>query len=232
MIDLVFIPGHLCGAWLYQPQWDALEGRARLHLADVTRDDTIEAMARRMLAETPSRAMLVGLSMGGMVAMEAMAAAPDRVVGAVLMSTDPAAARPKEKAWRAGEIAGLQATGVTEYAARFSAKFFGHDDAVAERLGPAVREAAGAVPEAVALAQARALDARRDMIPLIQGFAAPVEVVVGAEDRVCPPRLHPPVAEACADARLTELAGVGHLASLEAPDAVTARIEALIARLA
>jgi pimeloyl-ACP methyl ester carboxylesterase len=128
-------------------------------------------------------------------------------------------------------MARARAEGVAAYAAGFSEKFFAHDAGVAARLGPATREAMAAAPLDVLERQARALDARRAMIPRIEGFAAPVEVMAGGADRICPAKLHPPIAEACADARLTELPGVGHLVTLEAPEAVTARIDALMERI-
>ena len=225
MIPLVWVPGHLCSAWLYAPLMGRWPGPETV--AETTRDDSLATMAARLLAETEGPLALAGLSMGGMVALEAMAAAPDRIAGALLMDTDPFAARERETAWRAGEMA----AGPESYIARFTAKFFAHDAAVAERLGPAARaQAAAMVPEVIA-AQARALDTRRDMMPLVEGFEAPVEIVVGAEDRVCPPKLHRPLAEALPGAVFTEIPGCGHLATVEAPEAVAARLDALAARI-
>lgn len=225
-LPVVWIPGHLCGPWLYAPQLAVLGGERPAVIADTTRDDDLGAMAERLLADAPERFVLAGLSMGGMVAMEVLARAPGRVAGAVLMDTDPSRARAKEIAWRAG----LLEQGLESYIETFVRQFFRHDVAAAERLGPLTRRTMGETPVEVARAQARALDARRDMIGLIAGHAGPVEVIVGAEDRVCPPRLHRALAEALPGAALTEIAHCGHLASIEAPDAVNARIAALLAR--
>ncbi len=225
MSAIVWVPGHLCGPWLYAPQIARHPGP----VAEVDRDDGIEAMAARLLATAPERFVVVGLSMGGMVAMAAMAAAPERIAGALLMDTDPTPARDREIAWRAGEMATLDA-GAAGYVGRFVDKFFAHDPDIAERLGPTVAAHALETPVAVIRAQARALDTRPDLLSRIDGFRAPVEVVVGAEDRICPPKLHGPLAAACADARLTEIPGTGHLASLEAPDAVLAALERLLDR--
>ena len=54
---------------------------------------------------------------------------------------------------------------------------------------------------------------------------------MGAEDRVCPPRLHRKLAEALADAVLTEIPGCGHIATLEAPETVTDRLRSLADRI-
>ncbi|MCL5777120.1 alpha/beta hydrolase [Limibaculum sp. FT325] len=231
-IPIVWVPGHLCGAWLYAPQLARFGSEHPTVIADTTRDDDIGAMAVRLLDAAPARFIVVGLSMGGMVAMEAMARAPERVAGAVLMDTDPTPARPKERDWRASLLAEARRKGIAAYVDRFVPGFFAHDAEVAARLGPLVRAMALETPPEVVRAQARALDRRRDMLGPIAGFGAPVEVIVGGADRICPPRLHPPIAEACAAAVLTELPGIGHIATLEAPDAVNARIADLLARVA
>lgn len=225
-LPLVWIPGHLCGPWLYAPQLAVFGGARETVIAETTRDDDLGAMAERLLAQAPGRFVLAGLSMGGMVAMEVLARAPERVAGAALMDTDPGPAGEKESAWRAG----LLGNGLEAYVETFVRQFFRHDVAVAERLGPLTRQMMAETPEAVAEAQARALDARRQMVPLLAGYAGPVEVIVGAEDRVCPPRLHDPLAEALAEATLTVVPHCGHLATIEAPEAVNARILALLER--
>jgi pimeloyl-ACP methyl ester carboxylesterase len=227
MVAVVLVPGHLCDASLYAPQSAALAGRDVM-LADTAADDTIGGMADRLLARAPERFVIAGLSMGGMVAMEVMARAPDRVLGACLMDTDPSPAREREVAWRHG----LLGESFETYVGTFVGRFYAHDAEVAARLGPETRARMLATPEPVARAQARAIDRRRDMLPLIAGFPAPVEIVVGAEDRVCPPKLHAPISAALPGARLTEIPGCGHIATLERPQAVNERLTALLARVA
>lgn len=226
MATIVLVPGHLCDASLYAPQREVLAGH-EVVLADTRSDDTIGAMADRLLMSAPERFVIAGLSMGGMVAMEVMARAPARLLGACLMDTDPTPAREREVEWRTA----LLDHSLADYVETFVGRFYLHDEAAAARLGPVTRATMLATPEPVARAQGRALDRRRDMVPLIAGFAAPVEIVVGAEDRVCPARLHAPLAAALPAARLTEIAGCGHIATLERPAEVNARLAALLVRL-
>ncbi len=102
ILPVIWIPGHLCGPWLYAPQLAVFGGECETILADTLSDDSLGAMAGRLLADAPERFVLAGLSMGAMVAMEVMARAPERVAGAVLMDTDPSRARAKEMQWRSG----------------------------------------------------------------------------------------------------------------------------------
>jgi pimeloyl-ACP methyl ester carboxylesterase len=231
MLPIIWIPGHLCGPWLYAPQLAVFGGERETIVADTNSDDNLEAMAGRLLAGAPDRFVLAGLSMGGMVAMEVMARAPQRVAGAVLMDTDPTRARVKESVWRNGLLSRTERNGLESYVGKFVHRFYMHDVSVAERLGPLTRQMMAQTPLEIALAQARALDTRREMVPLIAGFAGPVEVIAGAEDKVCPPLLHGPIAAALPGAVYTEIPGCGHLATIEAPGRVNARIEALLERV-
>lgn len=224
MANVVLVPGHLCvDDWLYGPQIAALKDHD-VTIADTLQDDTVGAMAERLLRAAPAEFVIAGLSMGGMVAMEVMARAPERVQGACLMDTDPTAARPREVEWRAG----LLEKGLPDYVGTFTRAFFAHDAAKAASLGAEVRDRMLTTPEAVARAQAHALDTRRAMAPLVAGFPRPVRILVGAEDRVCPAKLHEPLPEILPAARLTLIPDCGHIATLECPEAVNAELAALI----
>ncbi|WP_157982039.1 alpha/beta fold hydrolase [Oceanicella sp. SM1341] len=223
---LILVPGHLCGAWLYAPQMAALGGD--IAIADITRDDSIAGMAERLLAEAPERFALAGLSLGGMVALEVLARAPQRLAGVCVMDTDPFAARSVEREWRAGQRERVRREGLGAFVTPFVAKFFGHDAGAAARLGGEMAARMAAVPEAAYHAQSRALDGRADMLPRLAGLPpVPLRVLVGAEDRVCPPRLHAGLA-ALPGAVFESLPGCGHIASLERPEAVTAHLAALL----
>ena len=76
---LLLLPGLLCDESLWAPQIDALAEQADMRVADLTRDDSVAAMAKRALDAAPGRFALAGLSMGGYVALEIVATAPERV---------------------------------------------------------------------------------------------------------------------------------------------------------
>ncbi|WP_185803552.1 alpha/beta fold hydrolase [Pontivivens nitratireducens] len=222
---LILIPGHLCDHRLYAPQIAEFDD---VHVADVTRDDDIGAMADRVLANAPDRFDLGGLSMGGMVAMEVMARAPERVRSACLMATDPTAARDKEKEWRAGQQAAVRASGLAAFSEPFQAMFFAHDPSVGERLSETVAQMSDATDEATYHRQSAALNGRRAMLEHLDRCTMPVEVIVGTEDRICPPKLHESLAQALPAARLTQIEGCGHLVSLERPDIVNSALRRVL----
>ena len=67
-LPLVLVPGLNCSARLYAEQIPALWRFGPVTVADHTRDDSIAAIARRILAAAPPRFALAVLSMGGYIA--------------------------------------------------------------------------------------------------------------------------------------------------------------------
>ncbi len=67
-LPIVLVPGLNCSARLYAEQIPALWRFGPVTIADHRRDDTVAAIAARILATAPPRFALVGLSMGGYIA--------------------------------------------------------------------------------------------------------------------------------------------------------------------
>jgi pimeloyl-ACP methyl ester carboxylesterase len=93
-LPVVLIPGLNCSAWLYAEQIPALWRFGPVQVADHTRDDSMDAIASRILAAAPPRFALAGLSMGGYLALTIMRHAPERVQKLALLDTS---ARPETR---------------------------------------------------------------------------------------------------------------------------------------
>lgn len=222
--DLLLLPGLLCDRRLWRDQEAGLAGQARVVVADLTQDDSLDAMARRALARLSGRFALCGLSMGGYVALALMRLAPGRVSRLCLMDTSAAPDSPAQAARRRGLIAqladqSLHFRGVTPrllpslvHPSRLAdAALMAEITAMAERVG---RDAF--------LRQQRAMLARPDSRPDLARITVPTLVAVGSDDRLTPPGDAREIARGISGARLEILAGCGHLPPLEAPDRVTA----------
>lgn len=226
-LPIVFAPGLMCDARLFAPQ---IAGLARDHdvlVADFSRDDTIALMAQRLLAAAPPLFYLAGLSMGGIVALEAMRLESRRIAGLALLDTtcraDAADKRRVREAQMArardGDLARLVASELkpTYLAARTKSDkaLVAGIIAMADDLGPEVF-----------IRQSRALMERRDNTDFLAHINCPVEIVCGSEDTLCPPAIHRFMADEIKGARLTIAPSCGHLTSLEAPEIVTAILAA------
>src|ERR1700716_3779957 len=94
-IPILLIPGLLCSPRLYADQVPQLWRLGPVTIADHTRDDSMSAIARRILAAAPPRFALVGHSMGGYIALEIMRQAPARVARLALLDTAAHADTPE-----------------------------------------------------------------------------------------------------------------------------------------
>lgn len=111
MTPLVLLPGMMCDARMFGPQISALTGYT-LHLPPLTGADTMAALAALILHNAPPRFALAGLSMGGIVAMEMLRQAPERIARLALMDTNPLAEAPELQARRDPQIARVLAGGL------------------------------------------------------------------------------------------------------------------------
>jgi pimeloyl-ACP methyl ester carboxylesterase len=104
-LPVVLVPGLTCSARLYADQIPALWRLGPVTVADHTRDDSIAAVARRILAAAPPRFALAGLSMGGYIAFEIMRQAPERVAKLALLDTSARGEAPEQTERRKAVIA-------------------------------------------------------------------------------------------------------------------------------
>src|SRR4051812_7409832 len=84
---VLLVPGLACSARIYVPVVPALWRFGPVTTVNHIRDDNIEAIAGRILAQAPPRFALAGHSMGGYIALEIMRQAPERVIKLALMNT-------------------------------------------------------------------------------------------------------------------------------------------------
>jgi pimeloyl-ACP methyl ester carboxylesterase len=219
---LVLVPGMMCDARIFLPQIVALSQEWTVHVASVTAGETIREMASQVLATAPPRFALAGLSMGGIVAMEMLRRAPERVSRIALISTTPLAETPAQAAWREPQIVQARA-GNLQQAMRSAMA----PDNLAPGPGRApvlrvVDEMGQALGPEVFVRQSRALQRRPDAQKVLRQARLPALVLCGAHDQLTPIKRHEFMAGLMLSARLEVIEDAGHLPTLETPEAVTA----------
>jgi pimeloyl-ACP methyl ester carboxylesterase len=220
-LPIVLVPGLTCSARLYAEQIPALWRCGPVMIADHTRDDSMAALARRILVATPPRFALAGLSMGGYIAFEIMRQAAGRVTKLALLDTGPRADTPEQTERRrvvmamakAGRYAEIPDLAFPLYVHRNR-----HGDEALKRIVRTMAEETGA--EAY-LRQQQAILSRPDSRPGLAAITCPTLVLVGEGDEATPPELAREIAAGIAGSRLVTIADSGHLSTLERPQAVT-----------
>ncbi len=224
-LPIVLVPGLNCSARLYAPQIPPLWRLGPVTVADHTRDDSVAAIARRILAAAPPRFALAGLSMGGYLAFEIMRQAPQRVAKLALLDTGARAESPQQSERRRPAIETAKNGGFRKVTDD-SFFFFVHPDRYSDAaLKDLVHLMADETGLEAYLRQQQAIMTRPDSRPGLSAIKCPTVVVVGEQDKGTPPDLAREIAAAIAGSRLVIIPNCGHLSTIERPEAV---IEVLV----
>jgi len=229
---LVLVPGLLCDQAVWQPLQDTLQQHT-LHIAQHGLADSLPAMAAQILATAPPRFALAGHSMGGRVALEVWAQAPQRVSHLALLDTgfEGLAEGEAGERERAGRLRLLQLarTEGMRAMARDWARGMVHPDRLNEAalMETIYAMLARATPEVFA-AQITALLQRPDRSALLPGISVPTLVLCGREDSWSTLERHRDMAERIGGSTLVDVPHCGHMSTLEQPGAVS---QALLAWL-
>jgi len=215
---VVFLPGLHATDAVWLPVIERLDGRVDPWIADLTLDDSISAMAARVLADAPrERFALAGHSMGGYVALEIMRSAPERSERLALLNTQarPDTAEASERRRALIELA--QAGRLDEVAERLIPVVFDSVEIVDPKLIALHRNMVRTVGAEAFLRQQRAIMDRIDSRPSLSAIHCPTLVLCGVHDLLTPPDRHEAMAAAIAGAKLVVVQGAGHFSPLERP---------------
>ncbi|MDP2121680.1 MAG: alpha/beta hydrolase [Hoeflea sp.] len=221
MTPLVLIPGMMCDARMWGGIPAALQPRAIIHMLP-TGDDTMTGLARDVLRDAPPSFALAGLSMGGILAMEVLAQAPERVERLALLDTNPRAELPQVRALRGPQIDRALNGGLAEVMRdEMKPNYLAHGLENKDVLDLCLDMALALGPEVFGR-QSRALRDRADRQAELARFKGPALVLMGAEDRLCPRDRHELMHQLMPQSRLVIVEGAAHLPTLERPIETTA----------
>ncbi len=219
MTDLVLLPGALCDERLFSHQVEHLADIASVAVGQVATADTITGMAAAVLERAPPRFALAGLSLGGIVAIEIIRIAPERISKLALLDTNHELPSPSQVAsWQLFEEL-TQAGRFEEVTRRYLLDSLLYDktpESIALVLDMAAR-----VGSERFLLQNAAQPTRPDNRPVLPTITVPTLVLCGREERVCPVSVHEQLAAAIPGARLVVIPEAGHLSTIDQPDLVT-----------
>jgi pimeloyl-ACP methyl ester carboxylesterase len=219
LAELVFLPGFMCDQDLWTDMVPDLEALGPLHYGNVYEDDSLEGMARRVLAIAPERFVLVGFSMGGFVARVLTVMAPERVKGVAFVASwargysDEETARRKA-GYRPGDrpprAAGAVSTAMGLHPDREKDPvLLDRLRGMQRRLGPEVRKRQAAL-------------VRRDGYADLERFTCPALVVACRQDRLRSFAETERMAKHLPHARFEVIEDCGHMAPLERPHELAA----------
>jgi pimeloyl-ACP methyl ester carboxylesterase len=233
---LIFVHGVGSTAGIWDPQIEGfsnahrcaaieLRGNGALHPDPDPRLITREGFADDVLAVAGAlgidRFTIVGCSLGGVVAFELWKRVPQRIEA--MLVADSFACYPNGQAYAdAVKAAALEAGDMRAFAHARATKL----GLPPERLRVTIDQmACKSVPSYLAATQATWTGDYREVLPTIN---VPVLVACGERDMVAPREPSKAIARGIPGARLEIVAGAGHVANADAPDAFNALLRRLL----
>lgn len=225
---VILIPGLMADARQFLHQLTHLAQRRPVTVALPTYGATVQDMSLAILNAAPPRFALVGLGLGGEVALDIVRRALDRVSRIALISTDPLAETPQIAAGREARMVAARAGRLVQAMAEEIPA-----NALADGPGRAgvqslIKEMALTLGEGVFFTQSRALQRRPDQQKTLRRAMLPALIIAGAQDTLVPVRRAEFMAGLMPFASVQVLESCGHLPPLEQPEAVTEALEVFL----
>ena len=223
---LLLVPGMMCDARVWAPQLDALQTIANVSVADLRDPDTLTGQARAVIDQIgDGPCALAGLSMGGLVALEVMRLAPERITHFALWDSNAGADPSDKRKERPVQIARAQEIGLEAMTRRELAPYYLGDLALTRPdLTDLLVQMALDLGIEVFRRQISALRDRHDNWPVLPTIKVPTLIGCGENDQVCPLERHRIMAERVEGAELVVVPDSAHLPRLERPEIVSAAL--------
>ena len=234
---LLLVPGMFNTTAIWDPVIAALHAHADvpdIRVADVLPQESIAAMAAdawALVADLPAGTPLVvcGFSMGGYVALELLAAHPDRVDALAMVDSAASVETPDTVQLREKTIAALGRN--FERTVEGIIPFSLHPDSLQNAaLVNGMRSMMHSVGAQAAIRQTRAIIGRADHLPLLATLRLPALIVCGREDKVTPPAASEELQRLLPHAQLEWIDHAGHQTPLEQAPTVARHLQALVRR--
>ncbi|MDQ8044656.1 MAG: alpha/beta fold hydrolase [Solirubrobacteraceae bacterium] len=238
---ILLIHGHPFDRTMWAPQLRTLSDEFRLIAPDLPgygaapprgRTTTMRAFADDLIALLDhlelASATVVGLSMGGLVAMELGLGDPDRIDRLVLAATTAAPVTPEELEQRRATADRIERDGILDVALDMAGRLFG---AQARRdpeiVGPLLQTMIRSSP-AGAAAALRGRAERPDYRALLPHLTVPSLVIAGDDDAFASEAVTQELIGALPGPEVVRIAGSGHLPNLELQDEFDAALRAFV----
>lgn len=218
---LVMIPPMLSDARVFAHQLKVMSKSHAVMVAPPTCGERIEEIASQVLSWAPSKFALCGMGLGGMVAMELMRRAPERMTRIALVSTSAQADTPESAAAREPHIIAARAgrwNDVLQHEINSTWMAPSTDKAQLVRV---LTEMGRDLGPDIYVKQARAMQRRKDQQATLRQIQLPTAVICGRHDGQYQMKRHAFLAELIPYAQFEIIEGAGYLPTLESPEETT-----------
>ena len=214
---LVFIPGMMCDSRLFQPQISEFSKQYLVCITPVSYSDSIEKISFEILRQLPQKFTLIGLSMGGILAMEIIKKVPERVMKIVLMDTNFKQETEEIKSRRFPQIKLVNEGLLVDVMCKQIQNNYLRTDRKNKKVFDLCLSMANDLGKEVFINQSKALATRKDYTPTLKNIKVPSLIICGEYDRLCPIKVHREMESLIDNSTLEIIPDAAHLPTLEQP---------------
>lgn len=227
---IILIPGMNCDASLWELcNTDSYPGVVQTWIPEL---DSIDSNVDLLAKSLTRPAVLVGLSLGGILAMATARRWPELVCGLILIDTN--AAQPtlnQLEGWTEaikllrGHPDSEIRPATVEYQESLISMLISPQAAQDPNTRRRAIEVASGISKATLINQLFTQCTRVNELESLGNLSIPVEVLCGSEDALCPVSKHEDIARRIPRAALHIVVGGGHLLALERPEEIDAAVD-------
>jgi len=213
----------MCDQRLFAPQVSAFKNDYQIIIPNLSHAASMSDMARQVLAQLPESFALAGLSMGGILAMEILRQAPQKVTKLALLDTNPLAELSEVQSNRDRQIRDVREGGLMDVMSQeMIPRYLSAPDKAINEL---CRDMAKHLGESAFVNQSLALQSRIDQCDTLASFTGPSLVLMGENDELCPLDRHQLMNKLLVNSQLCIINSAGHLPCLEQPEQTNAALK-------
>lgn len=195
----------------------AFSGERPVMVMPLNSANSVDKLAKDILANAPPAFALAGLSMGGIVAMEVIRQTPERVTKLALLDTNPRAELPGVKARRVPQIDAVRSGRLRDVMRDEMKPKYLADGPDKSRILKLCMDMANTLGADAFVSQSQALADRPDQCETLKTVRVPTLILCGREDILCPVDYHELMHVLVPGSTLTIIEKAGHLSVLEQP---------------
>ncbi len=244
-LPVVLIHGFPFSHEMWKPQVEALSAKYRVIAYDVRGHgktgagdgqytleffvaDLLDLLDRLRILE----AVLVGLSMGGYIALRAAERNPDRVKALVLCDTRSEADSNEAKIKRSVGIRRVKLEGTVPFAEDFVKGIFAADTFKSNPVAvESIKKIIGSNPPEGVCGALLALATRTDTTNALPNIRVPTLVMTGEEDAITPPAVGKAMADKIPGAEFHVVPKAAHMSNQENPDVFNQHLQNFLAKI-
>jgi pimeloyl-ACP methyl ester carboxylesterase len=222
---VLMLPGTLCDSRIFAAQRRGLRGKAHLVCASYQGLKDRSVWLGDLLKSLPQQFYVAGFSLGGLLALELLRMAGERVLGLALIASNAQAASVKSQRKSAWLRRLWLDRGPGEVAKHVKPAYF-HHEAKRRRYEKLVFDMALQTPRRSAFEEFAWAAERPSGLQTLNEFQGSLLAISGRQDRLCPPAWQAAMQAAQPRLPWLEIERCGHFLPLEAPARLTHALEA------